>query len=223
MNRQKISLVTIVLLLLIVLCVVAMNSSRKREYLVYSESLDQVAVRVDDEPLTLRDLAFYVAYEEQKIEDEARIYNPDDTSEYWKKRIGNDFVRILAKDNAIDMAVHDKIFYELACDAGVELDDEEERELDNSLGDFWSDLDEEQQQALGITKEELKDTMQKAACAEKWERVLAELEGVDTADLEVGGTLYEELKTKYDIEINDDVWGRIFFGEITTSHKKSSR
>jgi hypothetical protein len=61
------------------------------------------------------------------------------------------------------------------------------------------------------------------AYAEKWGSVLAELEGLEPGAYELGGEAYETLKEQYDIEINDDVWNRIFFGEITTSHKTSGK
>ena len=39
---------------------------------------------VDGEQVTLREMAFYIAYEEGSMEDAAIIYNPDNTDEYWQ-------------------------------------------------------------------------------------------------------------------------------------------
>jgi hypothetical protein len=218
MFKQKIGLVTFVILLMSVLFIVADRSSSQKEYLVYSESLDEVAATVDDKELNLRDLAFYVAYEEGKIEEEARIYNPDDTAEYWKKRLGNDFVRVLAKNAAMDMAIHDEIFYELAIQNKLTLDDSDRERIKNSQGDFWSDLEPKQQEALGVTREEMDAEVEKVAIAEKYEWVLTEMNDAEEGDYAFDGEAYEQMKEEHVSEVNDDVWQRIFFGEITTLH-----
>jgi hypothetical protein len=218
MYKQKISLITFVIILMVVLGFVAKRSSSQREYLIYRDSLDDVAATVDDVKLTLRDLAFYVAYEEGKIEEEARIYNPEDTSEYWKKRLGNDFVRVLAKNDAMEMAIHDEIFYELAIQNKAMLDEDDKIRLKNSQDDFWNDLEAEGQEALGVTREEMDVSLEKVAIAEKYEWILTELNKADDGDYAFDGDAYGQIKEEHLAEINDDVWNRIFFGEITTSH-----
>jgi hypothetical protein len=218
MDRQKIRLSIVIVVLIVALAAVASDSSRRRDYLVYADSLDEEVVRVDDQPLTLRDMAFYVAYEEQLVEQEAKIYDPDDSSLYWKKRLGGQFIRIAAKQAALDMAVHDEILYRQAIEQELTLDENEQQELANSQYDFWSDLSEEQRAALGVSKEEMDEAVAKAALAQKEEWILAGMSGEEESAYEVDGDSYEELRETHRIETNDAVWDRIFFGEITTFH-----
>jgi hypothetical protein len=218
MDRQKIRLSIVIVALIIALAAVASDSSRRRDYLVYADSLDQEVVRVDDQPLTLRDMAFYVAYEEQLVEQEAKIYDLDDPSIYWKKRLGGQFIRVAAKQTAVDMAVHDEILYRQAVEEELALDEEEQQELANSQYDFWSDLSEQQRAALGVSKEEMDEAVAKAALAQKQEWILAGMNGEEESAYEVEGDSYEEMKEEHQVVINDAVWDRIFFGEITTFH-----
>lgn len=51
------------------------------------ESLDEVAAQINDEKLTLRDMGFYVGYEEYQIQQEALVYDPDDPNRYWSMRV----------------------------------------------------------------------------------------------------------------------------------------
>ena len=56
--------ITVVLSMLVLLFAVASRQDRlSKELLVYADSLDVVAVTVDEVELTLRDIAVYVAYQ----------------------------------------------------------------------------------------------------------------------------------------------------------------
>ena len=59
--------VTIILVLLVILTgIEAYRSYENRQMLVYTESLSEIAVTVDEKELTLFDIAFYVAYQEKE-------------------------------------------------------------------------------------------------------------------------------------------------------------
>jgi hypothetical protein len=215
---QKVRFTIIVVALVLVVGIYAWKSGLQSDYLIYCDSLDEVAVVVDGTPLTLRDMAFYVAYEEKLVEEEARIYDPEDTSAYWKMRIGSSYVRTQAKQTAIDMAAHDEIFYQLAQEENLELTEEEKKALANSQYDFWNDLTEEQQAALGVTKAEMDASIEKAAYAEKYEYLLTAMAGEEEGAYAIGGAAYEELLALHEVDVKRDVWRMVFFGEITTPH-----
>lgn len=65
--EKRIRFTIILVLVLIVVIAFSFQSKEKKEYLVYNEALDKTAVTVDDVSLTLKDIAFYVAYEEKKF------------------------------------------------------------------------------------------------------------------------------------------------------------
>ena len=108
-------LVTLALsVLVVVLGWYSMQNRSGRDRLVYADSLDLVAAEVNGEELTLRDLAFYVAYEEAEVEERAIAYDPDDTIQFWNLHTDGVFIRNAARNAAIQMAIHDEIFYRMA-------------------------------------------------------------------------------------------------------------
>ena len=216
--KAKFCLTAVLLLLVIVLGVMAFQRGRMRQKLSLPDSLELVAVTVDGRELTLRELAFYIAYEEGQIEEDARIYNPEDTGEYWKIYTNHTFFRTLGRDTAMEMAVHDEIFYQMAAAEGIELTEEEERRLANSQYDFWSDLEEEQRERLGAGEEDLKESMRRLAYAEKYQGILAEMEGGRFEEYSISGQAYQELLEEHSVEINAGVWERVNFGGITVVH-----
>ena len=78
------------------------------------------------------------------------------------------------------MAVHDRIFYAMAEKEGITLEEEEEKRLSNSQYDFNSDLEEEQKEWLGVSEDELNESMRKLALAEKYQSIYAQIKNGST-------------------------------------------
>lgn len=205
-------------LLLIVVLMGGTGAARRIDYLVYSDSLDETAVIVDGTELTLRDLAFYILYEENLVEEEAFIYDPSDLSRYWKIHTNGTYIRLEAKEAAMNMAVHDQIFYELAQKEGVVLSEEEAAYAANTQADFWSDLKEGTLEKLGVSRQTLDESMGKIALAQKYQFLLAEINGVEASEYDVGGEKYQQLLKEHSYKIKADVWDRVHFGSITVDH-----
>ena len=129
--EKRIRFTIILVLILIVVIAFSFQSKEKKEYLVYNEALDKTAVTVDDVSLTLKDIAFYVAYEEKTVQEQAILYNPDNPRQYWNVYTDGQFVKLTAKQAALDMAVHDEIFYQMAVAEGMKLDVTEQEYLEN--------------------------------------------------------------------------------------------
>lgn len=216
--RQKLSVTAVLLVIVIVLGISAAHAWAQRRPLSFPESLEKVVVTVDGRKLTLQELAFYIAYEEQKMEAEARVYNPGNTGEYWNLYTNHTFFREKGKQMVIDMAVHDEIFYQLAMNEEMKLTADEELYLANSQYDFWSDLEEEQRQALGVSEDVLKESMRRIALAEKYQYFLAEVNQKEFEEYSVGGEAYLRMLEEHIYEIDESVWDRIRFGSITVDH-----
>lgn len=138
-------LVSIVLIAVVLVMLMRNNNSMTNARpLVYRESLDEAAAQINDEKLTLRDMAFYVGYEEYQIQQEALVYDPDDPNRYWSMRVEGGFMNAVARKNAMQMALHDELFYQMAMKEGIALDDDDQKHMDNKLEDFWEDLTERQ-------------------------------------------------------------------------------
>lgn len=207
---------TAVLLLIVVLMGGA--KGRRLDYLDYSDSVDKTAVIVNEKELTLSDMAFYIAYEEQLVEKEAFIYNPQDTGAYWRIHTNGTYIRLAAKEAALNMAIHDEVFYQLAQENGIQLNDKEQQYAANIQADFWSDLPEGAEEKLGVNEEVLNRSIQKLAIARKYQYLLAEMNGVEETEYDVEGAQYQKLLETQKIKIIDEVWERVHFGSITLPH-----
>lgn len=209
-------LVTVVLLaLVIVLGVRAIDLGNLREKLVYKDSLDLVALTVNDTDLNLRQLAFYVAYEEMQVDGKAHIYDPDHPGKYWNLHIDGVFMRIAARDAAMQMAVHDEIFYQMAVEDGVELTQEQRALLENDEADFWNDLQEyDGADRMGITREDVHGTMERIAYAQNYQAIYARLQDAEYEDYDFTGEAYKAFLEECSYKVKDSVWERISFGNV---------
>lgn len=216
--RQKLRFTAVLVVLVIILGTASYREQGKRQKLSFPESLDLVVVTVDGKPVTLREMAFYIAYEEGNMEDAAIIYNPDNTDEYWRLYTNHTFLREQAKQTVVDMTIHDTLFSQMAAKEGVVLSEAEEQYLANEQQDFWSDLTEEQRERLSVSEETLDETMRKMALAQKYQSILAEMEQVDYEDYSIGGMEYEKLLAQHTCELDETTWDRVPFGSITVDH-----
>ncbi len=216
---QKIKKVLVVSIIAAVFIVIWVMSYDSKKMLVFRDSLDKVVVTVDGKDLTIKEIAFYVAYEETTIEEQAYVYDPEDTGAYWKLHIDGQFIRVAGKQAALDMAIHDEIFYELAQKEGLTLSEEEQVALNNKESDFWSDLTDEQKEKLGVTEDQIKETITHLALAEKYQNFLAEQSVDDSYDsYSISGENYQKILDEHSVKVRDKVWDKIDFGSIVVNH-----
>lgn len=214
------SFITIVLLAIIIFFMIATRwENRQRDPLVYRDSLEKEAVTVNGYALTLRELAFYVAYEEAQVEPQAEVYDTEHPTRYWNANMGGSYVRVAARNAAMQMAVHDEIFYRMAVQEKIKLSSEEERYLQRAQEDFWSDLSENGgDKRMGVTEEDILCSMRKIAYAEKYQRIYAELHNRSFEEYDFTGAAYERLLKKQNYKIYEEVWKRVSFGSVSLSH-----
>lgn len=212
--------------IVLILCVAVMvyallTMGNNRAKLDYQEHLEDIAVTVDSEEITFQDLAFYILYEEGKIEEQARIYNPDYTKDYWNLHTNDTFIQLEAKEVVLGMAVHDHLFYQMAVAEGMDtLTDEEEQELEYRITDFWEDLLDIQWEKLPCSEETINEQIRLAAIAEKYQNYLAEELGPSQAAYKYDGYYYQQIMEQHQVKTNDKLWDRLVLGDITLSHGK---
>ena len=199
MRKIRKHITTIILAVLAVIAgVYAYNYHDMKQNIVYNEHLDDVAVIVNGKELTLRDMAFYVAYEEMNVEKQALVYDSDNPNKYWNIHTNGEFVRVAARKAAMSMAIHDEIFYEMAKKESITLTDDEKAALKNSEKDFWYDLsDIDGAKKLGVEKKDIYSSMEKSAIARKYQEIYAGLDNADITDYDFSGGRYEKLLEKY--------------------------
>lgn len=219
-SMKKFRVLWILVLVFAVMVFIANETRLLREEIVYSESLDMVVATVQGADITLRDFAVYVAHQEAEVQNQALAYDVDDTRKYWNVRTDMGFVSQVARNEAMSMAIHDELFYQLFQELNMELSEEEKALLNNDADDFWSDLvDEEKDVRLGISKKDVYNTMYKIACAQKAQMVYAGIQAVDYEELDYGEEIFLDFLSSYEYEVNDNVLNRLDFGDITLVHE----
>lgn len=203
------------------LVLAALMGYQSREFLIYSENLDKVAVTVGTQELTLEDLAFYVIYEEHSVEEKALVYDSHNTMSFWNVHTNQAFVKTEAQKTAMNMAVHDYLFYDEALKCGLVLSEEEKEVLEDRRTDFWEDLYDVQKENLPVSYEVLNTSMGKIALAEKYQQKIVSEQGTTYAAYNYDGYDYEQWlkENKIKIKINKKVWERIPFGNVTLVHE----
>lgn len=189
--------------------------AKRMEKIPYLDHLEDVAVTIDETEYLFRDMAFYLACQERVTEEQAKAYDPDHTSRYWNLHTNGSFIRLEAKDAAMDMLKHDVLFYNMAMERGLSLSSEETEYMENRELDFWNDLEEEGQERLGVSREEISRAFFRMGLAQKAQQVLADEAGVDYKEYNVNGSLYRKLQQEHEYKVNEALWERLNFGNIT--------
>ncbi|MBQ8518706.1 MAG: SurA N-terminal domain-containing protein [Agathobacter sp.] len=219
-SMKKFRVLWILVLVFAILVFVANETRLSREKIVYPESLDMIVATVQGKDITLRDFAVYVAHQEAAVQDQALAYDLDDTRKYWNIRTDMGFVNQVARNEAMSMAIHDELFYQLYQELNMEFSEEELALIQNNTEDFWLDLvDEERDVRLGIEKKDVYNTMYKIACSQKAQLVYAGILAVDDEDLDYASQEFLDFLSDYEYEVNDKVLNRLDFGDITLTHE----
>jgi len=217
---KKYKVTVILLIITIITGVIAVENRTNREDIIYYEALDKVVAVVEGEEITLRDFAVYVAHQEAQVQEQAIVYDPDDTRKYWNVHTDGTYISHAARNEAMSMAIHDELFYQLSQEFDISFTDEEMSIIENDVEDFWNDLvDEEKEKRLGITKEDVYNTMYKIAVSQKSQMIYAKMHGVDYEDFDFYEEEFLAFLENYEYEVDDSVLNRIDFGDVTLVHE----
>lgn len=216
---KKYKVTVILLVITIIMGIIAYHNRTSREDLVYYESLDMVVATVEEEDITLQDFAVYVAHQEAQVQEQAVIYDPEDTRKYWNVHTDGTYISHAARNEAMSMAIHDSLFYQLSLDLDITFSEEEMQLLENDVEDFWQDLvDEGKEQRLGISKEDVYQTMYRIACSQKAQMIYAQMHSVDYEDFDFYEEEFLSFLEDYEYKVDDSVLSRIDFGDVTLVH-----
>ena len=188
----------------------------------FDEHLDDVVVTVNGEDITMADLSFYILFVERNVEEQAVVYNRDNTKDFWNIHTNYSFIQKEAKYAILDMAIHDRLFYQLAKEAGITLTDEDLYYAQCATTDFWEDMFDCQLEKLPVDKDTINEQIMIATMAEKYQNILAEDRGPGAAAYKYDGYEYSLILKEYDVKVNDDLWDRLVVGDITLTHDKVS-
>ena len=218
-SMKKFRVLWIIVLVFVAMMYLANYSRLSKEEIVYYESLDTVLATVQGQDFTLRDFAVYVAHQEDAVQDQAYAYDMDDTRKYWNVRTDMGFVNQVVRNEALSMAIHDELFYQLYQELNMEFSEAELALIESNTEDFWNDLvDERKDTRLGITREDVYHTMYKIACAQKAQMVYAGIRAVKYEDMDYASEEFLNFLGDYEYKVDDKVLNRLDFGEITLTH-----
>ncbi len=205
------------------LIVIALKAGENRGDLDVRKYADATAVTVDGEEMTFGDLAFYIMYEEMKVERQAEVYNPDNTRDYWNILMNGVYLSARVKDMVMGMAVHDRIFYNEAVRAGITLSTDEKAAMENRRTDFWEDLYPSQTGNLIASRDDINHVIYEIGLAEKYQQQLSIQNNVSYESYDWNGKLYEKLRDEeHTVKINDRIWHRFHMGNNTLYHGQAN-
>ena len=181
----------------------------------FYENLDETVLTVDDTEYPLRFMTLYIAYQESVVQEDAVLYDAENPWKYWNIHTNGEFIRVRARNEVMDSAVHDIVFLQMAEAEEVELSDEETEFALSTFGDFWDDLSDEQRELLGGLYEDMKQSALDMALAQKYQVVYATMEDAGIEEYDKDGQAYLDMLKSHDIKTDQYLWKGMGFGHIT--------
>lgn len=191
----------------------------KRDQFEYTAHKKDVIFTLDGKEYTLGDITYYIARQEYQIEEQAQVYDAKDTNKYWALHINGEFIRLTGKDTALQSAIHDMLFYEMAKEKQITLNDEEKRYAKDSASDLSYDLTDEQKERAGLSDKEIKKMTEKAAVAEKYQEIYAKEQERNYGAYDYNGKGYKDLLEEHDLKIEEKLWEKVSFGNVALNHR----
>lgn len=205
-----------VLIVCMSLMSLSLSACGKKEVLP-ADNKEEVILTIDDREVTLGDLAYYIYSVEQLVQQQAYVYDKDDPTLYWKLYTNGKFLKLLAKDMCLERAERDFILAAEADNKGIKLSEEQTEGARDFAEETFSDIDSTIINRLGLTQDMLTETILRAQLAEYYAKTIVEEESLAEDDLKVGGSYYNALKDKHNIEVKEDEWEEVEFGKITVN------
>lgn len=205
-----------VLIVCLSLMSLSLSACGKKEVLP-ADNKEKVILTIDDREITLGDLAYYIYSVEQLVQQQAYVYDKDDPTLYWKLYTNGKFLKLLAKDMCLERAERDFILAAEADNKGIKLSEEQTEGARDFAEETFSDIDSTIINRLGLTQDMLTETILRAQLAEYYAKTIVEEESLAEDDLKVGGSYYNALKDKHNIEVKEDEWEEVEFGKITVN------
>ena len=225
MSEKADNIIKAICLVVIIVTVIAflfVYYSHKNEPFVYEEHLEEKVFTISEGKqskytmtIDLQEMTYYVINVEGDIHEMAIQYNSDNPDAYWRvKRKGTYTMRQYAKELAFDSCVRDNIYYIEALKAGVELTEEERMMAKKDAKTILENASAKWLQVSDFTIDVLYYIEEKLYIASKYVNKLSE-NGYTNEELELKGTYYEKLREQYSISVNEKLWDKVKFGNIT--------
>lgn len=159
MNRKKYNKIAVIIcficVLLLICYVFYMKRHNEKNIFIYQEHLDDIVVTVGNQPVTLKEFGYYIFKMENKIQEQALIYNPKDPMDYWNTHFSaganSGYIFEYAWDYALADCICDLIFSKKAQEAGYSLSEDEYKQAKTKAEELYAMLSTEQIKKTGLT------------------------------------------------------------------------
>lgn len=194
----------------------------------YSDHLDDAVITIDDRSVTLREFGYYIYEVEDFVQEQARIYDPDNPKHWWNTHFSagmdSQFVCDYAKKVAINTCISDEIYYQEAVSSGITLSSDEEFQAAAQAQEVYSGMTPQQITATGIDETIILEMTRKHALATKYAETLIENEDMTAYSddpqklVNWDGAFYlEKVLPRHVTWTNEEVLDQITFGLITVN------
>lgn len=225
MTTKRGNKITAICVLCIMVCVVLfmiIYVNNKSDDFKYSRHLDERVVSIsssasesDTVSIDMQEMAYYIINVEGNINDMAYQYNSKSPAKFWNLKVETTYtMRDYAKDLAMDSCVRDNIYYIEALKNGMELTEEEKKLASENAYAIMKNLTGRQMELSDFTYEVLYGIETKLFIASKYADSLSE-NGYDKAELELEGSYYNELRSAYDVLVNEELWDKVELGNLS--------
>ena len=213
-DRDAKIVIGVIFLITALVGIFSVRSAVKSRFAV-EEHLQDTVIDVDGQPITLKDMAFWILDTETSVQEQALQYDFDEPEKYWRARVNSRFVNQMVKDGIVDTVIHDEVFYRMAIRDGVSLTDEEMSTVEEKAELYYQELTDPQKATLQISEEDIRAAMEKIGTAEKYAELFCIEKQCEYEDAAVSGNAYEEELNWHDYKLHHDVWNRVKVGTLT--------
>lgn len=155
-NKKGLLLFLLVIVLLLGLNLASILYNQANRF-VYEEHLSDMAITIDDRPVTLRELGYYVYTVEDFVQKQALLYNPDNPTDYWNTYFsaGNSskHVSAMAKETVYETCICDHVYESMALAEDYELTQAEKQQGEEKAKEFLKGLTQKQLDKTGLSLE----------------------------------------------------------------------
>ncbi len=201
--------VSIVLLLL---CTFSLYGCGKK--LNIEKNLDTKTVTVDDKDIDFKTMLYYIITIENSASTQANLYS-DNPKDYWNIHVNGEFMSVLAKKKALNQAVYDEIYFNLAIENNISLTNDEYALLQSKARDFYNDMSDYQKELSEFDYNYVFNCISKSAMAEKYNDYIGYTYGYSNEQLGVEGSYYQDILSSHSYSVNNDIWDKISMGRVT--------
>ena len=221
-KNNRIILICIISITVSALAFLLLYYNNRRKEFDYSAHLKEKVLSISDMTgegqtisIDMQEMAYYIINVEGNINDMAYQYNSKSPAKFWNLKVETTYtMRDYAKDLAMDSCVRDNIYYIEALKNGMELTEEEKKLASENAYAIMKNLTGRQMDLSDFTYEVLYGIETKLFIASKYANSLSE-NGYDKDELELEGSYYNELRSAYNVSVNEELWDKVEFGNLS--------